>query len=1398
MSKIQSKKLLKMLATATLGMVAGMSAVGAGCNKPADNAGDSHTHTYADEYTKTASGHYKAATCEHLDLKIDEGEHADNNSDGLCDVCQYEVSKPHEHATTSTEWQSDANKHWKVCSANDGGRVDEGNHTSPDAEGKCTVCKRTIGAASGGNEHTHAAAADAEWQKDATNHWKDCSLSDGGKVGEEAHADADSNGKCDTCGYDLPRAVNHDFAYVSALNKTLVSVPSTAVADEKLPQATGFETAGIFMRGDGNYVGGYTEEYVKYVADTDGKMILQQVGTGATGKPNISTEIVLGLTTGKIEGCFEDAISETSTGQQHIRFLDADGKVVLQIGEKVGKGVSGNPYYQVTGGEEVVISGVTIAQTVFNKYYFCYDDGKLTVEIDGKVAVNAVAVDRIACVRLISSNKGGRKHTVKNVVVAATAMTFGEKADLKITALQAKRDALKAKTVSDVDTTLAYDEAELAELDAKCAEGVTAITALKTQEGATVDDLATAYNTAITNLNAVKTKAQKQAAADEAELAAAKTTAIEAVNGVAVPDGVTLTEANIASVQALKDDGIAKINAVTISATMDKAAALAKVEDEKTAAVAAVTNFYEDLKKTVAEVAAENKTELESYLAGKITAATNEEARAYTADEKTAVSTALNSALASELATQKGTLDTAATHDELATKFEAAKTALDTALATKFNEDCVVTVKDFNQTIKVKFGAKFKKDKVHVTAMNVTAVKYNGTAISDDGLLVLGATEVSAEIADIENFATTATYEPAATTTAADRIAATDLVVVDNAQFKLTVPDGTLRCSKGVAVEAGTTTKTLVDVVVNSTNYSDALSCSVKAQENNSANPYVFEIKESLSSLKVYLRLAETTGDKTRTGNMFYKINGGTPVKVEGSDNIVTVPDVKFGDKVEIYAENTEVKNGGKLFLVKAEGLLDDTAAPKTVNVTWKNQDGTEWKSEKYLYYKPFTAPDGNPTLNANHSLTGWKLEGTEDSDKKEVNENWTLASGSYVMVPVTQEASNKVTFIIKGVSTEVPITLNTAVSAPAVTTADNERFIDWKRESGTRVTDEEFNKGFTKDETFTADIQTAHYAITYNYGSETATDYLFIEGSKLVDKSGAEKGIRGDAGVTLEANKIFGGWEYTDNGTVKQLTLSTAGSDVTCTVTPKQIGFKYHITYVLDKNDTSKNVEQYLYVLNDKFVEKDSTGAIKDVTKLRGGEGVTLAADKDFGGWGTVSESQPGSYDEFKFTDLSKSGEEGAVITLYAIETDKGAVRTWKLDFSKSEAVDAAAAKTISNGGSVKADENGKVVQCSASDPNATLVAVDKCSLKKEGQLSITAAGGSFTITVTAGCKLIIFCKSNSTGRSFTVTGEGVDETCSYAKSNTTSTIVLPSAGTYTVTAVGGEIKINTIEIAE
>lgn len=146
--------------------------------------------------------------------------YGENNSAYLCGM----FVPLHEH-TSGTEWKSDSNNHWHICTVDGCGVIIEDSkaaHTASewiiDTEAtattdgtkhkECTVCgyvmeNGTI-PATGGGEHTHSYGS--EWKTDADEHWNECECGD--KANKAAHADENNDGKCDICDYTMGKAEN--------------------------------------------------------------------------------------------------------------------------------------------------------------------------------------------------------------------------------------------------------------------------------------------------------------------------------------------------------------------------------------------------------------------------------------------------------------------------------------------------------------------------------------------------------------------------------------------------------------------------------------------------------------------------------------------------------------------------------------------------------------------------------------------------------------------------------------------------------------------------------------------------------------------------------------------------------------------------------------------------------------------------------------------------------------------------------------------------------------------------------------------------------------------------------------------------------------------------------------
>jgi hypothetical protein len=146
-----------------------------------------HTHDFSGAWKKDATQHWKE--CSDDDGAEDSrGNHTFNGN--ICSVCQYDKTVPHEH-DFSGAWVTDATDHWKVCAA-DSTVGQKAAHVDANTDEKCDVC--------GYDMHVHDFTG--AWVTDAADHWKVCAADS--TVGQKAaHVDVNTDEECDVCGYDM-------------------------------------------------------------------------------------------------------------------------------------------------------------------------------------------------------------------------------------------------------------------------------------------------------------------------------------------------------------------------------------------------------------------------------------------------------------------------------------------------------------------------------------------------------------------------------------------------------------------------------------------------------------------------------------------------------------------------------------------------------------------------------------------------------------------------------------------------------------------------------------------------------------------------------------------------------------------------------------------------------------------------------------------------------------------------------------------------------------------------------------------------------------------------------------------------------------------------------------------
>ena len=152
-------------------------------------------------YEHDAASHWQ--TCSECGQRINVAEHkfsapvisqqptatAPGAGIQTCTVCGYDMAVviPATGHTAASGWQSDAKQHWHPCALHPdtaGDRLDVGNHTMT-------------------------------WSHDASEHWQVCSVC--GYAGTRAaHVDGNQDGKCDSCGYELPNAAKYTVTFINA------------------------------------------------------------------------------------------------------------------------------------------------------------------------------------------------------------------------------------------------------------------------------------------------------------------------------------------------------------------------------------------------------------------------------------------------------------------------------------------------------------------------------------------------------------------------------------------------------------------------------------------------------------------------------------------------------------------------------------------------------------------------------------------------------------------------------------------------------------------------------------------------------------------------------------------------------------------------------------------------------------------------------------------------------------------------------------------------------------------------------------------------------------------------------------------------------------------------------
>ena len=173
-----------------------------------------HQHYYGNDWSSNSTKHWKVCFyCKQAPTSVAEHSFSDwsvtkpattteeGSRERTCSVCEYtqkETIPVHEHSIHDETWKYDDTNHWKECSC--GEKLNVANHaygewsvTKPATETEagsrerdCTVCDYVQTETIPMLEHEHSYG---DWQKDETQHWKECRCGEKTEVGNHTFDD---------------------------------------------------------------------------------------------------------------------------------------------------------------------------------------------------------------------------------------------------------------------------------------------------------------------------------------------------------------------------------------------------------------------------------------------------------------------------------------------------------------------------------------------------------------------------------------------------------------------------------------------------------------------------------------------------------------------------------------------------------------------------------------------------------------------------------------------------------------------------------------------------------------------------------------------------------------------------------------------------------------------------------------------------------------------------------------------------------------------------------------------------------------------------------------------------------------------------------------------------------
>ena len=173
-------------------------------------------HNWGTDWKKDSTGHWHA--CSLCGARQDYDRHAGGTATctakAVCDVCHMEYGDFGAHDFPDSEWEHDADHHWRKCTRCDATtpKADhEGGTATCTSPARCTGCGSLYGSTDP-NNHTGTPGA---WESDGSEHWRKYSCCSA-RAGTAAHtwdaATCTAPKTCSVCGAAEGSPLGHDWA----------------------------------------------------------------------------------------------------------------------------------------------------------------------------------------------------------------------------------------------------------------------------------------------------------------------------------------------------------------------------------------------------------------------------------------------------------------------------------------------------------------------------------------------------------------------------------------------------------------------------------------------------------------------------------------------------------------------------------------------------------------------------------------------------------------------------------------------------------------------------------------------------------------------------------------------------------------------------------------------------------------------------------------------------------------------------------------------------------------------------------------------------------------------------------------------------------------------------------